>query len=195
MLIKDVIFVYKSSDITSNNATLHWILLGIPVLFILGFFMHYIYEWSGDSKIVGIFAPVNESVWEHLKLTFWPMLFWWIAGFVMLGKNNKILTSQWFTSCTIAELLCPLVVICFYYTYTGAFGIESLVLDIFSLLLGLTLAQVFVYHMYKYAHFSQYCLYISVIILILMTLAFTIFTFYPPHIPLFKNSVTGKYGM
>ena len=187
--------VSKSLVITSRNAAQHWILLGIPVLFIIGFFMHYIYEWSGNSTIVGIFAPVNESVWEHLKLTFWPMLIWWIAGYIILSKNNNISASQWFTSCTVAELVCPLVVLCFYYTYTGAFGIESLILDIFSLFLGVAVAQGLALHVYKYARFSLYCLYISAAIIILLAVTFTVFTFAPPHFPLFMDSVTGKYGI
>ncbi|WP_312105386.1 DUF6512 family protein [Lachnoclostridium sp.] len=185
----------KSSFTTSKNSDQHWILLGIPILFIAGFFMHYIYEWSGNSLIVGIFAPVNESIWEHLKLTLWPMLIWWIVGYILLGKKNNISASQWFTSCTIAELICPLVVLCFYYTYTGALGIESLILDIFSLFLGIAVAQGLALHVYKYARFSPYCLYISVGILILLVVTFTVFTFAPPHIPVFKDSVTGKYGI
>ncbi len=185
----------KSSVITSRNPARYWILSGIPVLFIVGFLMHNIFEWSGNSTIAGIFAPVNESVWEHLKLTFWPMLIWWTTGYIILGKNNKISANQWFTSCTVAGLLCPLAVLCFYYTYTGALGIESLILDIFSLLLGVAVAQGVALHAYKYARFSQYCLYISAAILILLAVTFTVFTFAPPHIPLFKNSVTGKYGI
>lgn len=185
----------KSLVTFSRNADQRWILLGIPVLFIVGFFMHYIYEWSGNSTIVGIFAPVNESVWEHLKLTFWPMLIWWITGYVIFAKSNKISASQWFSSCTFAELVCPLVVLCFYYTYTGAFGIESLILDIFSLFLGVAVAQGLALHVYKYAGFSQNYLYILVAILILLAVTFTVFTFTPPHIPLFKDSVTGKYGI
>lgn len=185
----------KSSVITSKNSVRHWILLGIPILFIIGFFMHYIYEWSGNSLIVGIFAPINESVWEHLKLNFWPLLIWWIAGYILLGKKNNLFASQWFTSCTVAELICPLVVLCFYYTYTGALGIESLTLDIFSLFLGILVAQGLALHMYKYERFSHYCLYISVATLILLAVTFTVFTFAPPHIPLFMDSVTGKYGI
>lgn len=187
--------VSKSSVATSKNSVQYWILLGIPILFIIGFFMHFIYEWSGNSLIVGIFSPVNESIQEHLKLTFWPMLIWWIAGYIILGKKNSISVSQWFTLCTVTELICPLVVLCFYYTYTGAFGIESLILDIFSLFLSIAVAQGLALHVYKYARFNRYCLYISVTILILLAVAFTIFTFAPPHIPLFKDSVTGKYGI
>ena len=180
---------------TSKNAAQCWILSGIPLLFIIGFFMHYIYEWSGNSLIAGIFAPVNESIWEHLKLTFWPMLIWWIAGYIILRKRNDVSAGQWFSSCATAELACPLVVLCFYYTYTGALGIESLILDIFSMLFGIAAAQVLALHVYKNARFSHYCLYISVAILILLAVAFTVFTFAPPHIPLFMDSLTGTYGI
>ena len=29
---------------------------------------HFLYEFSGNNAIVGIFTPINECVWEHLKL-------------------------------------------------------------------------------------------------------------------------------
>lgn len=183
------------SLITTNNSAKHWILLGIPVLFVIGFFMHNIYEWSGKMATVGIFAPVNESVWEHLKLFFWPMLIWWVAGYIILRKDNPISASQWLTACTVAELVCPIVILSFYYIYTGAFGIESLILDIFSLFLGIMLAQSLAFHVYKYAGISQYCLYISASILILLAVTFTVFTFAPPHLPLFMDPTTGTYGI
>lgn len=187
--------MFKAKSLTPSNPAQNWILLGIPVLGIVGCLMHFVYEWSGNSTIVGIFAPTNESLWEHLKMIFWPMLIWWLAEYFILGKNNKIYASQWFTSCAVAELVCPLVILSFYYTYTGALGIESLILDIFSLFLGVAVAQCLALHVYKYARFSQYCLYISIAILILLAVIFTVFTFAPPHIPLFKDSMTGKYGI
>ena len=41
---------------------------------ILGTILHFLYEWSGDNKIIASFSAVNESTWEHLKLVFFPML-------------------------------------------------------------------------------------------------------------------------
>ena len=41
---------------------------------ILGTLFHFTYEWSGNNAFVGTFSSVNESTWEHLKLTFFPML-------------------------------------------------------------------------------------------------------------------------
>jgi hypothetical protein len=177
-----------------NTASI-WIFSGIPILILIASLFHFIYEWSGRLTAVGIFAPINESVWEHLKMTFWPMLIWWITGYFVLSKKNKISAPQWFVSCAAAELACPLVIVSFYYIHTEALGIESFILDIFSLILGVIIAQILAHHLYKYGKFSRTCLYCSIIILILLITAFTVFTFIPPQIPLFKDFNTGKYGI
>lgn len=185
----------KSKALASKNLAKNWILLGIPVLFFVGSLMHFIYEWSGNSIIVGIFAPVNESVWEHLKLTFWPMLIWWFIGYSIICKRNKISAAQWFISCAVSIVVCPLVIVIFYYTYTGALGIQLLILDIFSLLLGLFAGQGLALHVYTYAKAKASSFYIAIAILILVAITFTVFTFAPPQIPLFKDPLTGNYGV
>lgn len=49
------------------------ILVGVPVLFLAGTLLHFLYGLSGEFFLVGLLAPVNESVWEHLKLALWPI--------------------------------------------------------------------------------------------------------------------------
>jgi hypothetical protein len=178
-----------------ENPISRYILLSIPVLFIVGSLMHFIYEWSGSLTLAGLFAPVNESVWEHLKLSFWPILAWWFAGYFILRKNNKILINKWIVLCAVSEITCILVIVSFYYTYTGALGIESVILDIFSLFLGIAIAQVLALHLYKHSEFPNYCLYSAIVLLVILAAAFIVFTFIPPHIPLFKDSTTGNYGI
>ena len=46
--------------------------IGILFTIILGSLSHFFYGWSGNFFLVGFFSPVNESVWEHLKLLFFP---------------------------------------------------------------------------------------------------------------------------
>ena len=41
---------------------------------LLGVVFHFIYGWSGENGVAGLFFPVNESTWEHLKLIFFPIL-------------------------------------------------------------------------------------------------------------------------
>ena len=40
----------------------------------MGTLAHFVYEWSGNNPVVGLFCAVNESTWEHIKLLFFPML-------------------------------------------------------------------------------------------------------------------------
>ena len=45
-----------------------FLIIGAVFTIITGTLLHFVYEWSGESLFVGIFSPINESVWEHLKL-------------------------------------------------------------------------------------------------------------------------------
>ena len=35
--------------------------------------LHFLHNWL-PNPLTALFAPVTESVWEHLKLLFWPYL-------------------------------------------------------------------------------------------------------------------------
>ena len=49
--------------------------------FIVGTILHFTFELSGENGIVAIFSSVNESVWEHLKLLYFPMLITTVIGY------------------------------------------------------------------------------------------------------------------
>ena len=67
--------------------------IGILFTIILGSLSHFFYGWSGNFFLVGLFSPVNESVWEHLKLLFFPALLF-------------MLTEQRLLSYRCPDLLC-----------------------------------------------------------------------------------------
>jgi hypothetical protein len=87
------------------------------------------------------------------------------------------------------------IIVAFFYTYTGSFGIESLILDIFSFLLAVTVAQLFSLHIIRHSKPGCFSLYVAVAVLLLFAASFTIFTFAPPNIPVFLDSLTGTYGI
>lgn len=172
-----------------------WILWGIPIIVIISSLTHYIYEWSGLSPIVVFFAPVNESVWEHLKMPYLPTLLWWTIGYIFLVKGTSISGSQWFGSCLPAIAACPLFVAAFYYLYTGATGIHSLTMDILSMVLGIVTVQLLATHLFKYGKFKPLWFPLSITIFIIIAAIFVILTYFPPHLPLFLNPHTGEYGI
>lgn len=161
-----------------------YLLIGIPIIFIVGSIFHFIYDWSGNNFLVGLISPVNESIWEHLKLAFFPMAIYWIS---YLFINKEISKGKWLLSLFISIITAMLTVVSFYYVYTGAFGFESLILDMFSLLLGVAIGQLIGSHFYTYG-FDVPTL-IPKILLIGLFIVFVLFTISPPNFPIFLSAV------
>jgi uncharacterized protein (DUF983 family) len=57
-----------------NKTGLQW--CGFAFVSIVGTLWHFIYQWTGDNRLVALVCPVNESPWEHLKLLWFPFLLW-----------------------------------------------------------------------------------------------------------------------
>lgn len=122
-----------------------------------------------------------------------PMIFWWGIYYIVKHKKYNIDKEKWFWVNAIALLSSILTMFAFFYTYTQAFGIESLILNIFDMLLSITVGQLLGLHIYRYGGGAK--LYISLFILALLIALFVIFTFITPHLPLFRDSISGRYGI
>ena len=55
------------------------------VIFLLCFLFHFIYDWLPNT-LTAIFFPVNESIWEHMKLLFSAVCFYGIIDYIILQK-------------------------------------------------------------------------------------------------------------
>lgn len=189
MLGVDIVIKSQQSQMTKS------ILISIPILFIIGSAMHFIFDLTGRLPVVGAFVPVNESVWEHLKMAFYPVLAWWIIYYLKNGGARSFSFEKWIAATAAATVTSILTIIVFFYSYRGALGIESLALDIFSLFLGIGLGQLMGLHVYKYSNPGKACVLLSLIVIITLLSMFVLFTFNPPHIPLFMDGNTGLYGI
>ncbi len=159
---------------------------------ILGTILHFLYEWSGDNKIIASFSAVNESTWEHLKLVFFPMLITTIVGFLVIGKDNK----KFWCAKTIGIILAMSFIIVFFYTYTGIIGTNFAILDIGSFFVAVILGEYVAYKIMTNDEYKLKCnKRIAVIGLICILLCFIIFTYLPPHIGLFKDPISNGYGI
>lgn len=169
-----------------------WTLVGIIVLFILATIMHFLYELSGNIIIVGFFAPVNESIWEHLKLILVPMILWW-SIYYLVRKNEIKSADKWFTA-LLGALISSLVSIpLLYYFYTEAFGIEKVWIDILITLISVAIGQLIGLHFYRYSKGLNK--YIALFIIFIIVIIFVVFTVYPAILPIFKDGPTGTYGI
>ena len=91
---------------------------GIVIVSLLGTLAHFFYQWSGENPAAALFSPVNESTWEHLKLLFFPMVFYSAAEALIF--QNRIQDLFWANMAgTFAGLLAIPVL---FYTYSGILG-------------------------------------------------------------------------
>jgi hypothetical protein len=76
----------RTSDAGDNHRLLRLTVIGSISMVPAGSALHFVYGWSSQNALVGLFAPVNESIWEHAKLVFLPPLLWY--GFTSLSAGR-----------------------------------------------------------------------------------------------------------
>jgi len=166
-------------------------LAGIVFIIILGSILHFTFEWAGHNAIVGVFSAVNESVWEHLKLGFWPAIVFALIEFKYLKKaTNNFLFGK-----TVGIYLIPVVIIVIFYSYTAILGESILIIDVLSFVIAVIVGQLVSYRLLTWKTLPYNLDKVSLIALFLLGLAFVLFTFYPPQLAMFQDPITGEYGI
>lgn len=174
-----------------KNTILKWEIFGIIFVFIIGALLHFVFEWSGESRIVGAIASVNESVWEHFKQGFWPMCLWSTIEYRSLSKY----ASNFLLAKGIAVYLIPTITSLIFYAYTAITGKEILIVDISIFAVAIAIGQFTSYKVMTMKTKPKYGNLIGLIVICLLALILILFTFYPPHLPIFLDHNTGNYGI
>ena len=173
------------------------IILSVPFIFSIGCLLHFIYNWSAHITIIGLFAPVNESTWEQLKMVFWPTLIWWSGGYLKNVHTNKIQPCPWFFSCAISILLGCLLTGAFYQMFTAIIGHDFFIINLLFMLVAIVLAQLSALYFYQTMKpkYSIVCFLFDFIFLFFIIIVFLYFTLDPPHLSLFVDPISGEFGM
>ena len=161
-----------------------FIWLGVPFIFLLGSLLHFAYDLF-PNVIVSIFAPINESIWEHTKLIFYPTVLWYVLYFFLATKNELLIKPKWFTSCVVSGITGIILVPFLFYFYTRAFGVESLIVDILIFFVAVLLGQFTAMHFYRYSKGLKTIW--SLNILLIIFAIYIVFTFAPPALPIFTD--------
>ena len=173
-----------------NRAVLKWELIGIIVISVLGSILHFFFDWSGQWEPIGAIAPVNESVWEHLKLAYWPILLYAIIEYRFL----KSFTNNYFLAKAICMFVAPVVIVIVFYSYTSILD-RILSVDIVSFCVAIAIGQLASYKLLTSRKVPQYLDITALILVSFFGITFVLFTYYTPHLPIFKDPVTGGYGI
>ncbi len=167
-----------------------WQIAGAIFTGVMGVLLHFIYEWSGESVFVAPFSAVNESIWEHLKLVFFPML---IFGLV----EEKYLENTYANFKTVKSvgILTGIILIpVLFYTINGVFGATPDWINI-AIFFVTVIAVYWIETVLLSKSDIQWHNWVNTTIVVIILILFIIFTFVPPQIPFFQDPVSGTYGI
>ncbi len=168
-----------------------WQIGGFVFTGIAGVLLHFLYDWTDNSIIVAPFSAVNESIWEHMKLLFFPMFIFALIECKFIGKKYGNFWCAKLAGTITGLLLIPII----YYTYTGVLGINA---DWFNIVIFFIAAGVAYYlenllMRNKLGFCKSSC--VAFVILCFIAVLFVVMTFIQPKIPLFQDMTTGNYGI
>ena len=167
-----------------------WQLMGFAITSLGGTFLHFLYDWLGKSDFIAPFSGVNESTWEHMKLLFWPMfIFAIIQSFFF--KEIKDFWCVKMRSILLGLMLIPML----FYFYNGVVGKSPDWLNIAIFFISAAIAYVYEYKQFiKFKGTTKSSL-PCIVVLVCISLFFIVFTFFTPEIGIFKDPITGLYGI
>jgi len=164
-----------------RKKVLKWQVISVIWVLIIGSLLHFTYEWSGKSPIVGAFSAVNESVWEHLKLGYWSMIFFCLIEYPFLKEN----AGNYFFAKAVGIISMNVFIVVFFYLYAALSGKHSLVFDILLYIMGAVTYGILSYIIMT-KNYSRILDKLGLVLLLVFGLTFIFFTYFPPDFTLFK---------
>ena len=167
-----------------------WQLWGFAVTAIGGTLLHFAYEWTNGSLLAAPFSGVNESTWEHMKLLYFPMLLFSVLQSIFFREDKR----YWCIKLR-GTLLGLFGIPALFYTYNGAIGPSPDRVNI--AIFFVSAAAVYLYELRAFENPNTRCRApkAALLALILIGVLFVLFTLDTPMLPIFRDPVTGGYGI
>lgn len=182
----------RMSPVMDLNALVAVSWWAIMPLIVVGSLLHFGYDWSGYHRVASVFAAVNESYWEHVKIAAWPTMVLYAALFALGGHRF----GSFVPAATIALYSIPVTMIGVVYAYKAIVGRNVLWLDISVFGLTIALAQAIFVGVLRGLQADLFVVVLSVFYLVGIVGAYLVFTLRPPDEPdIFIDPVTNRYGV
>ena len=168
----------------------HWQIGGFVFVSVFGSFLHFLFDLTNGSFASALISPVNESIWEHLKLLYFPMVFFALWEYFVWGRGEQAFWQIKLAGISAGLFAIPVL----YYTYTGISGVNA---DWLNITIFFVIAAAVYYLETKFFLRPAKKILpvpLSVFLLIVWGIALFLLTFFPPRIPFFQDPVTGTYG-
>ncbi len=167
-----------------------WELMGFAVTALGGTISHFLYEWLGRAKWIAPFSGVNESTWEHMKLLFWPMLIFAAAQSLFFREREDFWCVK-LRGILIGLALIPVL----FYTYNGAIGGSPDWLNIAIFFVCAAIAYIYEARLFNKGGLGCRSPRHAIYALLVIAALLVAFTFKAPELGIFKDPISGKYGI
>ena len=167
-----------------------WGFAGFSLTSLVGTLLHFLYDWTGGSLLAAPVSGVNESTWEHMKLLYFPLVLLAIIQSIFLKQYDE------FWCIKLVGILTGLALIpILFYTYNGVIGPSPDWVNIAIFFVSAAIAFIVESYLFKKRTLSCRAPQAAGIVIAVIGILFAVFTFYTPRIGLFRDPVTGVYGI
>ena len=166
-------------------------ILGIIIAFAICFPLHFLYD-KFPNFITSIFSPVNESIWEHMKIIYTCILLSSLIEYLIYKKEN-IKFNNFILNIPITSILSILIYLIIYLPLELLFG-HSLFLATLLLFIVFIISQIISYYILNIKEIKHQDI-IGVILIILSYIIFIFLMYNPFKNHLFIDSRNNTYGI
>lgn len=166
--------------------------LSIFGIFLLSFLTHYGYD-KFPNVITSFLFPVNESIFEHMKMIYTSYIIWGIIEYILLKKyNNSIKNFK--TSLFISVLFNIIFFLIIYVPIYNIFG-HNLIITLIIYFISILISQVISYKILTTNKNLDFLNKYSYLFLLVLIMILIYLTYYPIKNDLFIDKKQNKIGL
>ena len=167
-----------------------WQLCGFAITALGGTLLHFLYDWLEKALWIAPFSGVNESTWEHMKLLFVPMFVF------SLVQSHFFRERKDFWCIKLRGILLGIAAIpVLFYTYNGVIGASLDWINISIFFFSAAISYIYEVRLFNAKRLLCRQPKIAFGALCAIALAFIAFTFCTPQIGIFRDPLTGGFGL
>ena len=167
-----------------------WELFGFAVTSLGGTLLHFAYEWLDGAGWIAPFSGVNESTFEHMKLFFWSTFIYTLRQSVPFRSYGD------FWCVKLRGMLLGIAAIpVLFYTYNGVIGKSPDFINISIFFFAAAITYVYEARSLGHGRISCKSPTAALCVHFLLGAMFVLFTFFPPHLELFRDPNTNSFGI
>ena len=167
-----------------------FVMLNTILTFLVSFLVHNIYKWI-PSVITSIF-PVNESLFEHMKLIYLCPIISSLIIYFYFKKKNQVINNYLF-GLIVSTIFNIIIFYLIYLPLYYALG-ESMFMTLSIYFITIIISN-YIYYLIIEMNNNMQLNTISLVLIIVIGSILTYFTYHPLHIDFFKDPKTNIYGI